>query len=203
MNITYLSSLFAGYLIGSISFALILARLKGINLREVGSGNLGATNAGRALGKKLGLLVYFLDMLKGAIPVIFAGFIFVDDTNIAVFAGAGAYFGHIWPLYLKFSGGKGVATLSGVLLALAPIPTLIAGIAFFATVKMSGMMSMGSLALGIALPISMFSYPLVDPAVRYFSLFAGLFLFITHRSNILRVLRGEESKIKKKNDQAS
>ena len=176
MNTTYLLSAVSGYLIGSISFALLLAKLKGINLREVGSGNLGATNAGRALGKKLGVVVYWLDMLKGALPVLAAKFFFSDDINVAVLVAAGAYLGHIWPLYSKFCGGKGVATLSGVLLTLAPLPTLIAGIAFFGTVFISGTMSVGSLALGVALPLSLFNYPGVEEPIKYFSLFAGLFL---------------------------
>jgi glycerol-3-phosphate acyltransferase PlsY len=198
MNTTYLLSAVSGYLIGSISFALLLAKLKGINLREVGSGNLGATNAGRALGKKLGVVVYWLDMLKGALPVLAAKFFFSDDINVAVLVAAGAYLGHIWPLYSKFCGGKGVATLSGVLLTLAPLPTLIAGIAFFGTVFISGTMSVGSLALGVALPLSLFNYPGVEEPIKYFSLFAGLFLYITHRANIMRLLRGEESSLRKK-----
>jgi glycerol-3-phosphate acyltransferase PlsY len=198
MNTSYLLSAVSGYLIGSISFALLLAKFKGVDLREFGSGNLGATNAGRALGKKFGIVVYWLDMIKGALPVLLARIIFDEDINVAVLVGAGAYLGHIWPLYLKFRGGKGVATLSGVLLVLAPAPTLIAGIAFFAIVYLSGMMSVGSLALGAALPLSLFSYPGVADSIKYFSLFAGLFLYITHRSNIMRLLRGEESSIKKK-----
>ena len=198
MNTTYILSAVSGYLIGSISFALLLAKLKGVNLREVGSGNLGATNAGRALGKKLGVVVYWLDMLKGAMPVLAAKLILADDINIAVLIGAGAYLGHILPLYFKFSGGKGVATLSGVLLILAPLPTLIAGVAFFGLVSISGMMSVGSLVLGAALPLSMFNYPGVEDPVKYFSLFAGLFLYITHRSNIMRLLRGEEPSLRKK-----
>ena len=172
MNTSYLLSAISGYLIGSISFALLLAKFKGINLREIGSGNLGATNAGRALGKKLGVVVYWLDMLKGALPVLAAKLIFAEDVNVAVLVGVGAYLGHIWPLYLGFKGGKGVATLSGVLLVLAPLPTLIAGIAFFSTVVISGMMSVGSLALGVALPLSLFNYPGVHDSIKYFSLFA-------------------------------
>ncbi|MBC8369612.1 MAG: glycerol-3-phosphate 1-O-acyltransferase PlsY [Planctomycetes bacterium] len=198
MNTSYLLSAISGYLIGSISFALLLAKFKGINLREIGSGNLGATNAGRALGKKLGVVVYWLDMLKGALPVLAAKLIFAEDVNVAVLVGVGAYLGHIWPLYLGFKGGKGVATLSGVLLVLAPLPTLIAGIAFFSTVVISGMMSVGSLALGVALPLSLFNYPGVHDSIKYFSLFAGLFLYITHRANIMRLLRGEESSLRKK-----
>lgn len=201
MHITYLLSLVSGYLIGSVSFALLLAKLRGIDLREVGSGNLGATNAGRALGKKFGVLVYVLDMLKGALPVLAARLFFAADINIAVLVGMSAYLGHIWPLYLGFKGGKGVATLSGALLVLAPLPTLIAGIVFFATVFISGMMSVGSLALGVALPLSLFNSPGVHDSIKHFSLFAGLFLYITHRTNIMRLLRGEESSLKNKNDQ--
>ena len=198
MNTTYILSAVSGYLIGSISFALLLAKLKGVNLREVGSGNLGATNAGRALGKKLGVVVYWLDMLKGALPVLAAKLVFEDDINIAVLTGTGAYLGHILPIYYKFRGGKGVATLSGVLLILAPLPTLIAGVAFVGIVSLSGMMSVGSLALGLTLPLSMFNYPGVEDPIKYFSLFAGLFLYITHRSNIMRLLRGVEPSLKKK-----
>jgi glycerol-3-phosphate acyltransferase PlsY len=137
MNTTYLLSLVSGYLIGSVSFALLLAKLQGIDLREVGSGNLGATNAGRALGKKYGVLVYLLDMLKGALPVLAAKLFFAADINIAVLVGMSAYLGHIWPLYLGFKGGKGVATTAGVLAVVSPMASLAGAVSWLLVYSMS------------------------------------------------------------------
>lgn len=183
----------SGYLLGSVSFALLLARARGINLREVGSGNLGATNTSRALGPAAGLMVFFLDAAKGVIPVLawkWGG----GEALAVVLAGAGAYLGHIWPLYLGFRGGKGVATLIGALLALAPLTILIAAPFPLAAVLVTRIMSLGSLALGVALPIV--SWLREDPPTTfYFTAGAGLFLFWTHRSNIARLVSGKENQL--------
>ncbi|MCH2113130.1 MAG: glycerol-3-phosphate acyltransferase, partial [Planctomycetes bacterium] len=113
-----------GYLLGSISFALLLAKQRGVDLRGFGSGNLGATNATRALGRGRGLLVYFLDALKGGGPTWFVLHMGAEGTlawEAATCAAAGAWLGHVFPLYHGFKGGKGVATLSGGFLVLDPV----------------------------------------------------------------------------------
>lgn len=184
----------AGYGLGSVSFALLLARARGIDLRQVGSGNLGATNAGRALGRKSGVLVYFLDALKGFLPVWLALRWTGSPTvavEMAVAAGAGAFLGHLWPLWHGFRGGKGVATLSGALLALAPLVVLAAGLSFLLGVLLTRIMSVGSIAFGLALGPAAFVLQAPAP-VALFAALGGLGLIFTHRTNIRRLLRGEE-----------
>jgi acyl phosphate:glycerol-3-phosphate acyltransferase len=189
----YLLASLSGYLLGSISFALLFARLRGINLREIGSGNLGATNAGRALGRKTGVLVFVLDAAKGAVPA-WAWMTWGAEPEFAILAGLGAYLGHIWPIYLKFRGGKGVATLIGALLILAPISLLWSLLAPILTILWFRIMAVGSMALGLALPLV--AWWRHEPReILYFMLGAGLFLFYTHRSNIARLLAGSEKKL--------
>jgi len=191
--------LFFGYFCGSISFALIFSKSRGIDLHRVGSGNPGATNVGRALGKKFGFLVYFFDMLKGFLPTYVCCLLYPESISYAVFAGLGSYLGHIWPLYSFFKGGKGVATLSGAMFALQLLPTLYAGVVFFFILIITRTMALGSLAFGLALPVC-FYFTNQDPFVFFFALFGGIFLFFTHRSNIARLLSKEERTVLKTDD---
>ncbi|MCH2101762.1 MAG: glycerol-3-phosphate 1-O-acyltransferase PlsY [Planctomycetes bacterium] len=182
-----------GYLLGSVSFALLLARARGINLRSVGSGNLGATNVSRALGARAGILVFLLDAAKGAVPILLCRAFGAEELSITL-SGAGAYLGHIWPVYLRFQGGKGVATLIGALLALAPLTLMVVVPFALGLVLITRIMSLGSLAFGVGLPLA--SYLFEDrESVFGFTVGAGLFLFWTHRSNIRRLLAGEESRL--------
>jgi len=183
-----------GYLLGSVSFAHLLARLRGVDLRQVGSGNLGATNAARALGWKGGVVVYLLDAAKGALPA-WAG-LELAGLGGGVLGGAGAILGHVWPLWLRFRGGKGVATLTGVFLVLAPGPLLAAAGAMALAVLLTRRMSVGSLVLAAALPVAV---RLLDPestAARLPALLLALACLAlacyTHRANIRRLLAGEE-----------
>ena len=206
-------SFFGAYLLGSVSFALLLTRIRGINLRKVGSGNLGATNAGRALGRGGAILVYLLDALKGFLPVwillnlsvweVQNGDSSTGPWKCASWAGFGAWCGHVWPIYHQFKGGKGVATLRGAFLALQPLAVLISGIALLVAAKLTRFMSIGSLAFGLALPVSL---PLLSSEARlggeqetvlFFGLVAGGLTFWTHRSNITRLLKGEENSMGK------
>lgn len=180
----------AGYALGSVSFALLLARARGIDLRQVGSGNLGATNAGRALGRKSGIFVYLLDALKGFLPTWLA-IRWTGSPEVAVAAGAGAFLGHLYPIWHGFRGGKGVATLSGALLALAPLVLAAAGLSFIAGVLLTRIMAVGSLAFGLALGPAAFVLRAPAP-VALFAALGGVALIFTHRANIRRLLRGEE-----------
>ena len=181
----------AGYALGSVSFSLLFAKAQGIDLRAVGSGNLGATNAGLALGKKTGLIVYFLDMAKGFVPAILG--LWLISVEAGVVASAASYLGHIWPIWLRFRGGKGVATLSGAMLALQPLGFVIAGVSWLLSVKLTGIVAIGSLAFGAMLPVGAWVMDYPEP-VKYFALGGGLFLFFTHRSNLQRLLSGKENK---------
>ncbi|PCH83329.1 MAG: acyl-phosphate glycerol 3-phosphate acyltransferase [Planctomycetota bacterium] len=205
-------ALLAGYLLGSVSFALLLARLAGVNLRQVGSGNLGATNAGRALGAKWAVVVYCLDALKGwLVPWVclnlevspqLDGYLTPDHWRwlAAAGAGAGAWMGHVWPLWHGFKGGKGAATLSGAFLALEPMAVLGAAVVFLLATIVIRYMSVSSMAFGLCLPLSVW---LLDSnigdgprrPVMIFACCAAVLTFWTHRSNLGRLRRGEETPI--------
>jgi glycerol-3-phosphate acyltransferase PlsY len=186
-----------GYALGSVSFSLVLARSQGVDLRKVGSGNLGATNLGRALGRRYAVAAYLLDMLKGCAPALLALLLWPVSEAAAVAAGAGAIFGHVWPLWHGFRGGKGVATLSGAMLALLPLGTLTAGLAWLFTVRFTRWVSLGSIAFGLALPLAAWAWNR-SALVIAFAAAGGVFLIFTHRSNLMRILRGEEHRVGKK-----
>lgn len=150
----------AGYLIGSISFAQVFAKVRGVNLRAVGSGNPGATNAGRAMGRGTGVAVALLDIAKGFIPAALAALWFGDAFG--VIAGAAAVLGHVTSPWLGFKGGKGVATAGGVVLALRPlwaIPVLIVFIIVFALTKRVGLASVAGALMLVPSAIFLGQYP--------------------------------------------
>lgn len=178
------------YLLGSVSFSLLFAKAKGVDLRSVGSGNPGATNAARAMGKKIGFTVYVLDMLKGLLPVLIGDWLWGVEASVV--AGASAYAGHILPFWNGFRGGKGVATLSGTFLALAPLVFLAAGLSWILTKKVFGFVALGSLAFGVALPLA--AWALGEHSwIFWYGLGGGLFLFVTHRSNLRKMIQGTEN----------
>lgn len=193
--------LLLGYLLGSIPFAYIAGRLAGIDLRQHGSGNLGATNVFRTLGPKVGIAVFVLDTLKGALPVL-AVLRFGVGPRLelwAIGAGIAAIIGHAKPIFLLWrGGGKGVATAGGVFLALAPVPTLAALGTWLVVVLISGYVSLGSLAAAVVLPIALaFTLGTSSPLFMV-SVLIALFVFWTHRANIGRLRRGEEHRFGRK-----
>jgi len=193
--------LLIGYVLGSIPFAYIAGRLAGIDLRQHGSGNLGATNVFRTLGAKVGIAVFVLDTLKGALPVL-AVLRFGVGPRLelwAIGAGIAAILGHAKPIFLLWrGGGKGVATAGGVFLALAPVPTLAALGTWLVVVLISGYVSLGSLAAAVVLPIALaFTLGTSSPLFMV-SVLIALFVFWTHRANIGRLRRGEEHRFGRK-----
>lgn len=190
----------AAYLIGSISWSwLLVRRLTGTDLRTVGSGNLGATNAGRVLGRKWAIGIYVLDLAKGAVAVIGARFIGGDVLGVPLelAAGTAAMLGHVFPFYLRFKGGKGVATGSGIVFALAPWTGLGALALWLVVLKLSRMVSLASILAAASLPILhqfMPHRPGHDWRMRFLCVIAVL-VVVLHRSNIGRILRGNENKI--------
>lgn len=194
------------YLLGSIPAAYIAGKLKGVDLRKHGSGNLGATNVMRVLGTKIGLAVFLFDMAKGAVPVYFfprwladAGALSINPVVFAILCGIAAIVGHVRPVYLKFGkGGKGVATAAGVFLALAPLQTLIALLVFATVLFASGYVSLGSLTSAVALPILLGATVGVRSPLFPISIAIALFVFWTHRANIARLRAGEEHRFGKK-----
>ena len=197
----------ASYLLGAIPFALLAGKLKGIDIRKHGSGNLGATNAIRVLGKPVGLTVFVLDFLKGFIPVMVVRFLPAGSVAISEFmafsCGAAAVVGHIFPVYLKFKGGKGVAATAGMLLAVRWDAALIACGVFFPVRRLTGYVSLSSIALAVTFPSALY---LLHPSramsdykwVLIGSCLLALLIIYRHKGNIGRILRGEEPKVGRK-----
>jgi glycerol-3-phosphate acyltransferase PlsY len=183
----------AAYLIGSIPFALILARRWGTDLRQVGSGNLGATNVMRASGVTAGLLVAALDMAKGAASVWLASR-FGDSANAPAAAGLAAVIGHIYPIWLRFRGGKGVAAACGVFSMLTPaaVPPVLA--LFAAVVWLTKYISLASVVAAIALPPVAYAFGAPAPTVIAAAAAATTLVF-RHRSNVLRLWTGTERRV--------
>lgn len=199
--------LLIAYVLGSIPFAYIAGRLaKGIDLREHGSGNLGATNVFRMLGWKVAVPVLLLDAAKGALPVLILPRL-VETTNPVVWAmayGVAAIAGHVRPLFLLWrGGGKGVATAAGVFLALAPISLLLVTVLFAVVLWTSGYVSLGSLVSAAALPLAVLFEKGADSPILWMSIPLALFVFWTHRANIGRLRRGEEHRFGKKKPAAN
>ena len=199
----FVLSLFLSYAIGSIPSSYLVGKgFRGIDLREHGSGNLGATNAFRVLGWKIGLFVLVCDILKGALPVSILphaivkwGGIAWDSANIAILVGAAAILGHVFTIFMRFKGGKGVATSMGVFLALAPAPFMITLVVSLVVIFSTHYVSAGSLTGAVLLPILvMMFYPGRWPLILITSL-VGFLLIIRHRSNIKRLVKGKENKL--------
>ena len=202
---TLVLALVAAYALGSIPAAYIAGKWKGIDLRKHGSGNLGATNVFRVLGPRIGSVVFAFDMLKGAVPVLYF-WRFVDPTIaspviVEILCGVAAIAGHVRPMWLGFGkGGKGVATAGGVFLALAPIETGLALVAFALTLFASGYVSLGSLIAAVLLPILLLiRYGVQSPLVTVCSIVA-VFVIWTHRPNIRRLREGTENRFGKRGE---
>jgi acyl phosphate:glycerol-3-phosphate acyltransferase len=195
-------ALVLSYLSGSIPFAAIAGKLRGVDLRKHGSGNLGATNVFRVLGWKIGIAVFLADALKGALPVFFLPPRIVSPRDPVVWAiacGIAAIAGHVRPIFLGLrKGGKGVATAAGVFFALAPIPMAITFAVFVGVVLGTGYVSLGSLISAIVLPGLLLVT--LGPKTPLFvvSVVIALFVFWTHRTNIGRLRRGEEHRFGKR-----
>lgn len=189
-----ISSILVAYLIGSIPFALLLARWWGIaNLHGVGSGNIGAANVLRASGKMPGILVAVLDIAKGAAGVAAARSLHSGD-GVAAMAGVAAIVGHIYPVWLRFRGGKGVATSCGVFSVLAPMPLAAAAASFLITVWYTRYISLGSVVGSLALPPLAVALDSPWPVVAASTGASALVVF-RHRSNLARVKGGTERRI--------
>lgn len=186
------------YLTGSIPFGLVLGRLAGIDVRKDGSGNIGATNVSRLVGRKLGALTLLLDAAKGLLPMVVVNGLGFDLT-IVMLCGAASFVGHLFPVYLKFKGGKGVATALGVFLYLSPVSLLACAVSFFAAVALSGYVSVGSLLASGLMPVVILFQQGVG-GYFYLALFVGLLIWFKHWSNIVRLFKGEEKSWKKKED---
>ncbi|HPO11876.1 MAG TPA: glycerol-3-phosphate 1-O-acyltransferase PlsY [Candidatus Hydrogenedentes bacterium] len=189
-----LTALLLSYALGSIPTGLWLGLwLRKIDIREHGSKNIGATNTMRVLGKKLGAIALAGDVAKGIVPVVLLARLGTWE-HLPLACGLAAILGHTFSLFLKFNGGKGVATSTGVFLALAPIPMLAGAVVFAIVVAATRMVSAGSVSGAAAVCLAAFLAPLSVP-VRVVAVAVAALVMVKHRSNIKRILRGEENKI--------
>jgi glycerol-3-phosphate acyltransferase PlsY len=187
--------LFAGYLSGSIPFGLLLTRaLAGKDVRAQGSGNIGATNVARVAGKKLGAVVLLLDALKGALPVLAARGLLPGEPLWHDAVGLAAFCGHVFPVWLRFRGGKGVATALGVLAVLLPWAALAGFVVWAALIAIFRVSSIGSLAGALVAVVVGFVVhrPIEYPAVAVVFL---VLMLLTHRSNLQRLINRQENRV--------
>ncbi len=192
---TSLLSLLIGYLLGSISFSYLAGKLlKGIDIREHGSGNAGATNTLRVLGKGPGIAVLLLDVLKGVAAVWIGTWLSGGDPLFEVLAGISVIVGHNWPVFFGFRGGKGIATTIGVMATLAFLPSLIAGIVAIVSIAITRYVSLGSLLFTALLPILIW-FMIDSREIFALSLLLFVFAWVKHRSNIVKLLKGQENKL--------
>ena len=190
----------ASYLIGAIPFGLLIGKAVGVDVRRAGSKNIGATNVNRLLGKKLGLATLLLDCLKGFLPIFLASLLIVEsgeDSLLIMSCGILAVIGHMFPVYLGFRGGKGVATALGVFLFLSPVAIMISFAVFILAVGGTGFVSAGSLLASALFPLWLWllGYPI---SVILTSLIIAVLIWIKHHENIVRLIHGEEKSWKKK-----
>jgi glycerol-3-phosphate acyltransferase PlsY len=190
--------LFGAYLIGSIPTGLIVARLAGgTDPRSQGSGNIGATNVGRVLGRGAGLITLAGDVLKGAAGPLLAGWVVAGSPDAPAFmalAGAGAVMGHIYPLFLGLKGGKGVATAAGVFLVLSPLSLSIAAAVFALLVWRWRYVSLGSIGAALALPVGVLATG-GEPAYAFLAGGVAALVVTRHRENITRLRQGREMRL--------
>ena len=193
------------YMIGSIPTALIISRkFFGIDIREYGSGNMGATNTFRVLGSRYGTIVMVCDILKGMAAVALYNLLpfylhqgsGLERTNFMIGLGLSAVLGHVFPLWADFKGGKGVATLFGMILAIQPVIAGSCVAVFLIVLYLTRFVSLSSILAGLMLPVSvLWIWNEHEILYRIFALFVALLIILTHQKNIGKLLRGVESRI--------
>lgn len=187
--------LFVSYLIGSVPFGYLISRyVYGIDIRQCGSGNIGATNVYRTLGKVPGIIVLMLDACKGVLAVLIARYVLGDDVSQVIVA-TGAILGHAYSVFLKFKGGKVVATGAGVIFTFSPVAGLIALFLFILSVVVTRYVSVGSMTAAISIPVSFYLLDMKTPYL-VFAVLVAVFVIYKHRTNIKRLLLRTEHKIK-------
>jgi len=200
--------IFLSYITGSIPTSIIMSKLtRGIDIRDYGSGNAGATNVIRVLGWKIGIIVIIVDVGKGVLATLLISKLRIDPVPIShnlvqIIAGLSAVLGHIWTIFAGFKGGKGVGTAAGMLFSLYPVAGVICLIIFLFVLLTGRYVSVSSMTAAISLPIvililnKFFNYA-ISNELFYFAIFMAFLIVFTHRSNIRRLIRGEENRIKK------
>lgn len=206
-HVVPLAMLVGAYLVGALPFGWLIARAKGVDIFAHGSGNIGATNVGRVLGRTFGLLVFVLDFAKGALPVAAAiglrgwlSITFWRDGWLEVAVGLAAFLGHCFPIYLRFRGGKGVATGAGVVAVLLPLPALAGLLAWLIVVAVSRYVSLASVVAALVLCVAQLSIGrgnVAEPRSA-FCLLAAVLITARHRSNLVRLAQGKENRLQER-----
>lgn len=198
MNLETAILIITAYLIGSIPTGVIVAKILGApDPRTVGSGNIGATNVGRAAGKAAGIITLIGDILKGLLITLLALYIFANSPIEVSLVALAAFLGHLFPVFLKFKGGKGVATALGVFLAIAPLQAIVAVVIFAILVALFRYVSVGSMTSAVSLPILLSFFVTSRPYVPLAAIISIL-VILKHSDNIKRIIQGTENKVGRK-----
>lgn len=209
MVILYFSIGLASYLIGSIPAGYLVGRLRGIDIRKAGSGNIGATNVLRVMGRPFGYVVFLFDFLKGVGAVVLSafilnhtGYVYRDTELVGIAAGVLCVTGHVYPVWLGFKGGKGVATSIGVLFGLVPIAGVTVMIVWLTVYQTTKYVSVASITAAVALPLTVVGMFYLEKtkslALVYFSICLAVMIIWRHRSNISRLTKGTEHSFKRR-----
>ena len=207
-------AVFGAYLLGSIPFGFLVEKAKGIDIRAVGSGNIGATNAMRVLGKPAGIFVLLMDALKGYVAVKYLSVIILkavvstiallveaeDIQALQIIAGIFAVLGHNYACWLKFKGGKGIATTAGVYLALAPWALLVALVVFILAILLTKYVSVGSISAAVALPVTVWVMTPQNLFLGVVTTALGALAIYKHKSNLQRLMAGTENRLGQKKE---
>ena len=192
----------SGYLIGSISGSLLLGKFKKVDIRNLGSGNAGATNAFRSVGPFFALCTLLIDIMKGYLPIIlFSPYVDMplDKDLIKILIGVSSVLGHVYPIFYSFKGGKGAGTLLGVIAAIFPSSISLVFSVWVLVLIFTGYVGLSTICAGLALVVSTYFWysPGIYSAFGFFTILISIFLIFTHRSNISRMIEGKENQFQK------
>lgn len=197
-GIPEIATLAASYVFGATPFGYLAGRMRGMDIRQHGSGNIGATNAFRVLGKPTGITVFVLDFLKGLLPVLIAAQLLPEAPLAPLLAGIGAILGHNFTFWLGFRGGKGIATSAGVLLALLPVAMMVGLVIWFILFFSTRYVAVASIAAAITIPIVTALRDGENRPLLVFSIAVAILAIVRHRPNIQRLITGTENRFHRK-----
>ena len=200
MGLEQIIKIIFSYLVGSISGSMLMGKFRGIDIRTMGSGNAGGTNAFRTQGTIFALTVVVIDIAKGYLATYYISGDFGQGSHLGVLCGIAAVLGHVYPVYYNFKGGKGAGTLVGILIGLYPFGLLVAFSVWLIILVLTGYVGLSTMLAGISFPIIIYYENFMgglNSTIGSFSIIMALFLVFTHRSNIVRMLQGNENRFEK------
>ena len=200
MDLEQILKIIISYLIGSISGSMLMGKIRGVDIRTMGSGNAGGTNAFRTQGTLFALSVIIIDIIKGYISTYYISGDMGEGGILGVLCGIAAVLGHVYPVYYNFKGGKGAGTLVGILIALYPLGLVISFSIWVLVLILTGYVGFSTILAGISFPVIIYYENYMGgltSSIGLFSIIMALFLVFTHRSNIVRMLHGNENRFEK------